>query len=363
MPIMGSVPVSGFVAPTSETDIYPSHDSTYGKGGWREVADVLERDAITAERRTEGMAVYVKDTDTVYILKDGIENTDWVIFTSGSSSSNSISEASDVVLTALANGNTLVWDETAGKWVNGTISGSGGTYSTPKPVVTAIGGIEAGTEYVNEDIAKVINDLLFPYEYPAFTAFTVDGASSGSYEVGYTYAGGTKTFAWSISNSWNVKENSVVLNSVNGLANDGTEEQVVADITKTTVGSHTFSISATNTKEQVFSRNIVLNWGLKRFWGASASTSLGDAEILTMSQEIATSRVKTVTYDCSGGKYFYFAYPTSFGDLSNTKINNLSWNDWVLVKRDFVNQYGVTIPMNIYRSFNLLNGTITVVWG
>ena len=55
MPILGSVKVSGFVAPTSETDIYPSHDSKYGKGGWREVATLLDRDLITTDRRTEGM--------------------------------------------------------------------------------------------------------------------------------------------------------------------------------------------------------------------------------------------------------------------------------------------------------------------
>ena len=53
MAILGSVPVTGFVAPTAETDIYPSHDSKYGKGGWREVATLLDRDAITVERRAE----------------------------------------------------------------------------------------------------------------------------------------------------------------------------------------------------------------------------------------------------------------------------------------------------------------------
>lgn len=193
--------------------------------------------------------------------------------------------------------------------------------------------------------------------------FTVDGASFGSYEVGYTFPAGNKNFVWTTSNNENIKVDSVNLNGTTGLTNDGNEVQATAAITKTTVSTHVFNISATNTKDQVFSKTITLSWGMKRFWGVSPNTSIDDVELLAMNGEIATSRVKTVTYDCTGGRYFYFAYPTAWGDLNNTKINSLTWNDWVLVKRDVINQYGVSIPMNIYRSYNLLNGTVTVVWG
>lgn len=243
------------------------------------------------------------------------------------------------------------------------VAGGTVTYSTTSPVPTTIGGIEAGKEYTNENITTVINDLLFPYQYPAFSTFTVDGASSGSYEVGYTYAAGDKVFAWTTTNNSNIKPNSVTLNGTAGLTNDGTETQAISAITNNTVATSTFTISAENTKNQTFSKIITLSWGMKRFWGVSASTSLNDAGILLLNSEIATSRVKTVTYDCTGGRYFYFAYPSAWGDLNNTKINSLTWNDWVLVSRGFANQYGVKIPMNIYRSYNLLNGTITVAWG
>ena len=45
------------------------------------------------------------------------------------------------------------------------------------------------------------------------------------------------------------------------------------------------------------------------------------------------------------------------------KVNNLEWNDWVLVKRDFINVNGVSIPMNVYRGFNKINGALTINWG
>ena len=49
--------------------------------------------------------------------------------------------------------------------------------------------------------------------------------------------------------------------------------------------------------------------------------------------------------------------------VKSTKVNNLEWNDWVLVKRDFINVNGVSIPMNIYRGFNKINGALTINWG
>ena len=75
--IPGSVPVSGFIAPTSPTDVYPSHDAIWGKGGYRTVKNTVERDAIPDERRTEGMRVFVLDELKEYQLLGGIKNTDW----------------------------------------------------------------------------------------------------------------------------------------------------------------------------------------------------------------------------------------------------------------------------------------------
>jgi len=78
--ITGAVNVTGTLAPTDTTDIYATHDSVYGKGGYREVLDLLERDAITIARRSDGMLVYVQSENTIYKLQDGLENTNWIEF-------------------------------------------------------------------------------------------------------------------------------------------------------------------------------------------------------------------------------------------------------------------------------------------
>ena len=83
--ILGSVAITGFVAPSSETDVYPAHTEEWGRGGFRSVADLTERDAITDERRKEGMLVNVLSTSTLYQLVAGITNLDWQIFSAGAS--------------------------------------------------------------------------------------------------------------------------------------------------------------------------------------------------------------------------------------------------------------------------------------
>ena len=78
--ITGAVNVTGTLAPTDTDDIYATHDSVYGKGGYREVADLLERNSITLARRSDGMLVYVQSEDKIYKLENGLENTNWVEF-------------------------------------------------------------------------------------------------------------------------------------------------------------------------------------------------------------------------------------------------------------------------------------------
>lgn len=84
--IPNSVTVAGFIAPTDSADTYPSHDAIYGKGGLRSVANDTARDAISADRRSEGMFVYVNDTSTLYVLDSDL--TTWNEFSSGGSDTN-----------------------------------------------------------------------------------------------------------------------------------------------------------------------------------------------------------------------------------------------------------------------------------
>lgn len=63
------------VVPYDTQDIYPSHKAKWGEGGHRTVDTLTERNNITALRREEGMLVYVKADQTIYILLSGFPTT------------------------------------------------------------------------------------------------------------------------------------------------------------------------------------------------------------------------------------------------------------------------------------------------
>jgi hypothetical protein len=47
----------------------PSHDSKRGRGGWREVNTMADLDTIPAEFKRIGMAVFVIEDETIWLLK------------------------------------------------------------------------------------------------------------------------------------------------------------------------------------------------------------------------------------------------------------------------------------------------------
>lgn len=68
------------IVPTDTQDTFPTHVDIYGKGGYRTVASTVERDAIPAERRSEGMLVRVIADSKNYVLSGGILNANWIEF-------------------------------------------------------------------------------------------------------------------------------------------------------------------------------------------------------------------------------------------------------------------------------------------
>lgn len=92
MSIPGSVPISGFIAPTSIYDTYATHSEEYGRGGIRTVNDITERNNITNLRRKIGMLVYVISDNKFYQLQNGITNSHWVDLGTWSSSSNLVNK-------------------------------------------------------------------------------------------------------------------------------------------------------------------------------------------------------------------------------------------------------------------------------
>jgi hypothetical protein len=108
MPIPGTVPLSGPIAPSSATDAYPVTDPQYGLGGLRTVQTVAQRDAITSERRQAGMIVYVSSVGEWYALANDLAT--WSAFKPGTDL--------PIEVTAPAEGDLLVFKQASAKFEN-----------------------------------------------------------------------------------------------------------------------------------------------------------------------------------------------------------------------------------------------------
>lgn len=97
--IPGSVRVAGFIAPSDTSDTYAVTDEAYNRGGYRSVATLIARDAITPDRRTEGMLVRVNGTNDVYVLSGGVANANWVLLSLGASTPQNYSHIQSVPAT------------------------------------------------------------------------------------------------------------------------------------------------------------------------------------------------------------------------------------------------------------------------
>jgi hypothetical protein len=88
MAAIPGVRVTGKIVPTDTTDTYAATDPIYGIDGWRGVATAAERNAITTERRREGMIAYQEDTDQLWQLNAAPwigTDADWTLRSFGGS--------------------------------------------------------------------------------------------------------------------------------------------------------------------------------------------------------------------------------------------------------------------------------------
>ena len=176
--------------------------------------------------------------------------------------------------------------------------------------------------------------------------------------------------------SWSYNKSIISQNLDNGI---GSLSAALRAYNYTTVvpitSSRSFSITGNDGTQNAYSTATVSFYS-KRYWGTvpSSGSLPSNAELLAGSGELTSTRVKTITYNCStpsGGNYFYYCYPKSFG-LATITINNLSFSDWYdplnplvatttpatisvtgqygavkdyYMYRNFVAQYGASIPV------------------
>jgi hypothetical protein len=83
--------IFGLLTPVDIRDSYAIFDPKYQIGGFRDVETISDRNAISEERRRAGMFCYVRSENILFILGDGLTNSDWELFDVSGNLSGSIS--------------------------------------------------------------------------------------------------------------------------------------------------------------------------------------------------------------------------------------------------------------------------------
>lgn len=313
-------------------------------------AKIAANAAIPKAIRFQSMEVrlLINNVAYKYWYKDGVEDSDLVRFSAG---------------TALFTGSTY---PITSSW--SLTSSYGGYYTNNTPVPESVGGVEVGTTFDNISIQNLFDILLYPYQQPSFSSFSISGQST-TLEVGDTISSGNKTFNWNTLNSSNIIANSLQIEDTTdsvvlgtGLANDGTEVlSIPSSITKNIKDSHIWTISGTNSKSSTFSRNFTVNWYWKIYYGESALTSLSESDIESLRVNTLAAN-SPATYSFLGGNYKYICYPTSYTlltDFTDTlTLLNVAMESPTTVS--VTNSFGQTTNYYVHRTTNKLGSTIDI---
>lgn len=83
------------------------------------------------------------------------------------------------------------------------------------------------------------------------------------------------------------------------------------------------------------------------YYGVSPSQTTNANDIKNMANILASGRARTITFNCTGGRYFHYAYPSRFG-AATFKINGLTYTDMTLTVVPITNAFGFTENFNVY---------------
>ena len=199
-------------------------------------------------------------------------------------------------------------------------------------------------------VKAAIDHLL--YVEPGITAFT---NTVGTVEMGTTV--NAVTLNW-------------VLNKpmARQTINNGVGDVPVGTVTKALTGLNitadtTWALTVTDTEGTAITKSTAVSFRNKRYWGASANAALAAGDIISaLNGEFASDYKMSKTLDATGGKYIYFAVPSSFALTdAKFKVGGLSNSDWAKTTVAFTNANGYTTNYDIFRSTYVQTGAAILV--
>jgi hypothetical protein len=259
------------------------------------------------------------------------------------------------------------------------------TYTNATEMPEDVGGWVAGSTFDAKTLQQMFDGLLYPYQTPSFNLFYAN--ENTIIEVGDSFAA-DRRWTWAGTNTSNIAANSL------GITYSGSASGTIATglsygdtpydathpaITLTSPGSVVFTLSATDSNGGSLSRTYTSYWRWRVYYGTSSSTTLDESGIEGLASSLLTSS-ETDTYSFAAGDYKYFAWPDSFGsptastgfkdtstnlavamaDSTDNAFFSNEQNGWYYGTVSVTNTYGQTTTYRVYRTKNVLGGSINI---
>lgn len=195
-------------------------------------------------------------------------------------------------------------------------AGGSGLYTNLTPVPVTLGGIEAGSTFDETPIEDVLDQLLYPYQSPLVSLSTVPNSNLrefGDDVISVLLTANTTERTYPITDI-TFKRGGVTLQS--GLLTTYNEPNDV-------VTNTTFSVEVDDGSGEPgvpTISNQSFNFVYPFYWGVGAP-GLTMTQIAALTKSISTKSTKAVTTS-PNSEVYYFAYPASYGPLSDILDDN-----------------------------------------
>lgn len=200
-------------------------------------------------------------------------------------------------------------------------------------VISSIGGISAGSTFSNTPIVNVLNNLIYPYISASPSMILTASSSyidsiysnnSKNIYVEFNSLSSLKYYYEIIKKSYPI---SSILSSPGGSLPPTTSRLIgTSSISILPLSTQVYTLSVTD-GTQSSSITASINYVYPYFWSATSSDiSFTSSGYFSSMNKISKSKSDTTISINSSNIKIYFAYPSSYGDLSYIIEGNTGWN-------------------------------------
>ncbi|MDP4268266.1 MAG: hypothetical protein Q8880_12635, partial [Bacteroidota bacterium] len=196
-----------------------------------------------------------------------------------------------------------------------TPGSGGGTYTNATPTPSSFGGISSGTTFNKKTMQEMFDMLLYPYMSPLVSLSS--SPSGGVREYGnvatsVTLSASTTKRTNGITSVAFLRDNSSVYIVNSPFTNGGTQVWTDTNILDT---SRTYNCQVSDGNSTVTSNTVTFTFVYPFYYGVG-SVGLNESGLKALTKDISAKGNKSLTTSPSSQVY-YFAYPQSYGALSD----------------------------------------------